>query len=48
MERFLGRSQIGTTKKGIGPAYTDKFARQGIRVQGSLWIGAGSERLMWE
>ncbi len=33
MERFLGRSQIGTTKKGIGPAYTDKFARQGIRVQ---------------
>ena len=33
MERFLGKSQIGTTKKGIGPAYTDKFARQGIRVQ---------------
>ena len=33
MERFLGRSQIGTTKKGIGPAYTDKYARQGIRVQ---------------
>jgi adenylosuccinate synthase len=33
MERFLGRSQIGTTKKGIGPAYTDKYARHGIRVQ---------------
>jgi adenylosuccinate synthase len=33
MERFLGRSQIGTTKKGIGPAYSDKFARHGIRVQ---------------
>ncbi|MCP3977289.1 MAG: adenylosuccinate synthase [bacterium] len=33
MERFLGRQQIGTTKRGIGPAYTDKFARSGIRVQ---------------
>lgn len=33
MERYLGRHQIGTTKKGIGPAYTDKFARSGIRVQ---------------
>ena len=33
MERYLGRNQIGTTKKGIGPAYTDKYARQGIRVQ---------------
>jgi adenylosuccinate synthase len=33
MERFLGRQQIGTTKRGIGPAYTDKFSRQGIRVQ---------------
>lgn len=33
MERFLGRNQIGTTKRGIGPAYTDKYQRQGIRVQ---------------
>ncbi|HEY5578382.1 MAG TPA: adenylosuccinate synthase [Acidimicrobiia bacterium] len=33
MERYLGSQQIGTTKKGIGPAYTDKYARQGIRVQ---------------
>jgi adenylosuccinate synthase len=32
-ERYLGRHQIGTTKKGIGPAYTDKYSRQGIRVQ---------------
>ena len=32
-ERFLGKAQIGTTKRGIGPAYTDKFARNGIRVQ---------------
>ena len=33
MERFLGRHQIGTTKRGIGPAYGDKFSRHGIRVQ---------------
>ena len=32
-ERFLGTGQIGTTKRGIGPAYTDKFSRNGIRVQ---------------
>jgi len=32
-ERYLGRNQIGTTKRGIGPAYTDKYSRQGIRVQ---------------
>jgi adenylosuccinate synthase len=32
-ERFLGRQQIGTTKRGIGPAYMDKFSRSGIRVQ---------------
>jgi len=32
-ERFLGSQQIGTTRKGIGPAYIDKFARQGVRVQ---------------
>ncbi|MCI0544628.1 MAG: adenylosuccinate synthase [Actinobacteria bacterium] len=33
IERYLGRNQIGTTKRGIGPAYTDKYARFGIRVQ---------------
>ena len=33
MERHLGRNRIGTTKRGIGPAYTDKYARTGIRVQ---------------
>ncbi len=33
MERYLGRQQIGTTRKGIGPAYADKVGRQGIRVQ---------------
>jgi adenylosuccinate synthase len=33
MERFLGQNRIGTTKRGIGPAYTDKYSRNGIRVQ---------------
>ena len=32
-ERFLGKNLIGTTKRGIGPAYLDKYARIGIRVQ---------------
>jgi adenylosuccinate synthase len=32
-ERFLGKSKIGTTGRGIGPAYGDKIARIGIRVQ---------------
>lgn len=31
-ELELGASKIGTTKKGIGPTYTDKIARVGIRV----------------
>ncbi len=32
-ERFLGKSKIGTTGRGIGPTYGDKIARLGIRVQ---------------
>ncbi|MEA9987261.1 MULTISPECIES: adenylosuccinate synthase [Subtercola] len=32
-ERFLGKRQIGTTGRGIGPAYADKINRLGIRVQ---------------
>ncbi|SFV24783.1 adenylosuccinate synthase [Micrococcus terreus] len=32
-ERFLGKRAIGTTGRGIGPAYMDKVARLGIRVQ---------------
>jgi adenylosuccinate synthase len=32
-ERYLGKSQLGTTKRGIGPAYADKAARIGLRVQ---------------
>jgi adenylosuccinate synthase len=32
-ERFLGKAALGTTKRGIGPAYADKAARIGLRVQ---------------
>jgi adenylosuccinate synthase len=32
-ERFLGRQKLGTTKRGIGPAYADKASRVGLRVQ---------------
>jgi adenylosuccinate synthase len=32
-ERFLGKRAIGTTGRGIGPAYADKVARLGVRVQ---------------
>jgi adenylosuccinate synthase len=32
-ERYLGKARIGTTGRGIGPAYADKAARTGIRVQ---------------
>jgi adenylosuccinate synthase len=36
VERYLGGARIGTTGRGIGPAYADKVARQGIRVQDLL------------
>ena len=32
-ERFLGNAKIGTTGRGIGPTYSDKIGRIGIRVQ---------------
>jgi adenylosuccinate synthase len=32
-ERHLGKNKLGTTKRGIGPAYADKSARVGLRVQ---------------
>ena len=35
-ERRLGRLQIGTTRRGVGPCYADKAARLGIRVQDLL------------
>lgn len=35
-ERYLGKAKIGTTGRGIGPAYQDKLARVGVRVQDLL------------
>src|SRR5437763_102601 len=35
-ERYLGKAALGTTKRGIGPAYADKAARVGLRVQDLL------------
>ncbi len=35
-ERHLGKNRLGTTRRGIGPAYADKAARVGLRVQDLL------------
>jgi adenylosuccinate synthase len=35
-ERHLGKAKLGTTKRGIGPAYADKASRVGLRVQDML------------
>src|SRR5918992_5712192 len=36
VERRLGSNRLGTTKRGIGPAYADKAARIGLRAQDLL------------
>src|SRR5262245_42870939 len=41
-EARRGERKIGTTSRGIGPAYEDKIARRGIRV-GDLFNAAGLE-----
>ena len=35
-ERHLGKAKLGTTKRGIGPAYADKSMRTGLRMQDLL------------
>src|SRR5215831_10966765 len=45
VERYLGSSRIGTTGRGIGPAYGDKVARTGIRVQDLLDPGILRQKL---
>ena len=35
-ERYLGKNRLGTTKRGIGPAYADKASRVGLRLQDLL------------
>ncbi|MGZ4648836.1 MAG: adenylosuccinate synthase, partial [Blastococcus sp.] len=44
-ERFLGSRRIGTTGRGIGPAYGDKVARVGIRVQDLLDLSILRQKL---
>ena len=44
-ERYLGKARIGTTGRGIGPAYGDKVARTGIRVQDLLDPGILRQKL---
>jgi adenylosuccinate synthase len=44
-ERYLGSARIGTTGRGIGPAYSDKAARMGIRMQDLLDPGIFRQKL---
>ena len=44
-ERRLGKNRLGTTKRGIGPAYADKAARIGLRVQDLLDPGIFNAKL---
>jgi len=44
-EHFKGNEKIGTTHKGIGPAYTDKASRLGLRVSTFIHEGRFKERL---
>ncbi len=44
-ERALGDAAIGTTKRGIGPAFADKVARQGLRMADLIEPEALRERL---
>jgi adenylosuccinate synthase len=45
-EARLGKGKIGTTGRGIGPAYSDKAARQGVRMQDILDPQGFRERVM--
>jgi adenylosuccinate synthase len=45
VERYLGAARIGTTGRGIGPAYGDKVARIGIRAQDLLDPGILRKKL---
>ncbi len=44
-ERYLGKAKIGTTGRGIGPAYGDKIYRMGIRVQDLLDPGILKQKI---
>lgn len=44
-ENTAGKGKIGTTKKGIGPTYTDKMARIGLKIQDLYSPEALNEKL---
>lgn len=44
-ENALGKNKIGTTGRGIGPAYEDKVARRGLRVSDLFDKKAFTEKL---
>ena len=44
-EKKRGKSAIGTTGRGIGPAYEDKVARRGLRVEDLLYPDTFNEKL---
>jgi adenylosuccinate synthase len=44
-ERYLGRAKLGTTRRGIGPAYADKASRIGLRVQDLLDMKIFAQKL---
>lgn len=44
-ESVAGKGKIGTTKKGIGPTYTDKMARIGLKIEDLYSDEALSEKL---
>jgi adenylosuccinate synthase len=45
-ETRLGKDKIGTTGRGIGPAYSDKAARQGVRMQDVIDPASFREQIM--
>jgi len=44
-EATLGKGQIGTTGRGIGPAYTDKVSRKGLRMVDMLDLALFEEKI---
>lgn len=47
-EELKGDRKVGTTKRGIGPCYTDKYARCGIRIGDLMDKDLFAERLLEE
>ena len=46
MEKARGKGSIGTTGRGIGPAYTDKAARTGLRLESMLKLDSFRSKMV--